>query len=174
MSEFRFCASAIVALCAIGCATAVNAQSAGTYSGTAADGSTISFTVAKDSSNKLAVTGASVSFTAPCKGTTPTSYSGAWSFGVDAEIKKDKASFVFSKNGGYYFYLPMTFNFATSPVTGTESIRIAILDTTTTKPPAKSEYCASAKQAYTATLDATAPARPALPPGAVMALPAQP
>jgi hypothetical protein len=169
MSKFRYSVMALAAFCAL-YATSGQAQKAGTYTGKAADGSPISFTVGTDGYGKLAVTGATFTFTAKCNGVTPSSFSATWGFsGFDAEIKNQKAGVTFQKGGGYYVYGGMSFDFATSPVSGTTLSRTAILVTSTTAP-SKAEFCYSAVQAFTATLSPSATAEPALPTGAAILL----
>jgi hypothetical protein len=166
MTKLRYPTLAFSALCAMAVSTAGWAQQAGTYSGTSADGSNVSFTVGTDSNNDLAVTGASINFTAPCKGgTTPTVYSG-WGFGTDAVITKNKASMVASDN---FFYITADLKFSGSTVTGTVTTRVPDLDPGST-PPTKADFCESPKQAFSATLNGTGPSVPDLPPGAMIHL----
>jgi hypothetical protein len=63
------------------------AQVVGTYTGSAADGSYFSVTVAVDSATSLyEIVGASVDFTAPCKGTTGYVLNSGWGFNPEADI----------------------------------------------------------------------------------------
>jgi hypothetical protein len=137
---------------------AAPAQTLGGYSGTTADGNTITFTVAKDSNNKVAVTGMGIGYTAKCRGTAPATYNSGIGFGADAVIKSEKAKYTAGAGGEEYYYIPITFDFASSPVSGTISVRVAILDMSKGAP-TKTEFCESATQAFTATL--TAPSAPA-------------
>jgi hypothetical protein len=167
MSKFRYSAMALVALYALVYATSGQAQATGTYTGSAADGSPLSFTVGKDGGGKLAVTSLSFNFTAKCNGTTPSSFHTGWGFSSDAVIFNKKASLVYGKGGGTYFYHAMTFDFSKSPVSGNELTRTGILVTSNSIPGA-AEFCVSSVQAFTATLNPSAAAEPALPTGAAI------
>ena len=68
MSKFRYPTLAFSVLCAMALSTPGSAQQAGTYTGTSSDGQSVSFTVGLDGNSVLAVTGAGISYEAPCKG----------------------------------------------------------------------------------------------------------
>jgi hypothetical protein len=166
MTNFRYPTLAFSVLCAMAVSTAGWAQQAGTYTGTSADGQTVSFTVGTDSDNDLAVTGASIGFQAPCKGgTMPTLYSG-WGFGTDAVISAHKANMVAADP---YFYITADLKFSGSTVSGSITTRTPDLDPGNT-PPTKADFCESPKQAYSATLGGTGPSTPALPAGTMVHL----
>ena len=166
MSKFRYPTLAFSVLCAMALSTPGSAQQAGTYSGTSADGQPISFTVGLDGDSVLAVTGASISFEAPCKGgTAPTLFSG-WGFGTDAVITNKRASLVAPDP---FFYITASLRFVGSNVTGTITTRAPYLDPGKT-PPNKADFCESPLQAYSATFSGTGPDAPALPQGTVMHL----
>jgi hypothetical protein len=170
MSKFRTATLAFSALCALAFSTPGSAQQAGTYTGSSADGQSVSFTVALDGDNQLAVTSASISFEAPCKGgTAPTLISG-WGFGADAVITNKKATLVAPDP---FFYITASLKFVGSNVTGTITTRAPYLDPGKT-PPNKADFCESPLQAYSATFSGTGPGSPALPQGTVMHLQASP
>lgn len=171
MSQFRVSRVVIAAFCAMAWTGTALAVTAGTYSGTAADGSSVSFTVGKDSGGKLAVISAYMGFNAKCKGAIPSTFSTGWGFDTDAVIKNDSASFVYGNGGADYFYVPLSFSFSGTSVTGKESFQTAIL-VSSTKAPGAAEFCYSASQAYSATL-AASPSLPILPQGAAIRLPAR-
>jgi hypothetical protein len=160
---------AVTTISLLAWSTAGRAGIAGNYTGKAADGSSVYFTVATDGNGKLAVTSFSINFSATCKGTTPSSYASGWGIGMDAVIKSGKASYVDGKGGGNVLFIPLTFDFNTSPVSGTEAVRVAILATSTT-PPSTAEMCYTTKQTFTA-IKSAAPPPAELPPGAVIHLP---
>ena len=161
MTKFRHATLAFSALCAIALSTPGSAQTAGTYTGTSADGQQVSFVVGLDGGNNLAVTSASISFAAPCKGgTAPTLYSG-WGFGTDAVITKGKATMTAPDP---FFYIVASLKFSGSTVTGNISTRAPYLDPGKT-PPNIADFCESPVQAYSATLGGTGPSESALPAG---------
>ena len=161
MTKFRYPTLAFSVLCAMALSTPGWAQTAGTYSGTSADGQTVSFTVGTDSDSNLAVTGASIDFAAPCKGgTAPTRYSG-WGFGADAVITSHKAVMTAPDP---FFYIVATLKFSGSTVSGLIQTRAPYLDPGHT-PPNMADFCESPSQAFTATLNAAGPREPALPAG---------
>jgi hypothetical protein len=173
MSRLRYSIAAFAVLPALVFGSSGEAQTAGTYTGTTADGSPIAFTVATDGNGNLAVTAATQTFNAKCNGTAPSTLPTTWGFFFGSEIKNQRAKFTYGVGGGSSIYDAITFDFATSPVSGTTSSRIAIL-ATGKDAPGRAEYCVSARQAYTATLSSSTPAAPALQPGAAVVLPSNP
>jgi len=161
MSKFRYPTLAFSVLCAMAVSTAGWAQTAGTYTGTSADGQAISLVVGLDSNSVLAVTGASISYVAPCKGgSAPTLYTG-WGFGTDTVITAHKATMTATDP---FFYIVADMHFSGSNVSGFITSRSPYLDPANT-PPVRADFCESPKQAFSATLGATGPDAPALPPG---------
>jgi hypothetical protein len=157
MTKFRYTTLAFTALCTVALGSAASAQTAGTYSGTSADGQTVSFVVGTDGDSNLAVTSASIGFAAPCKGgTAPTLYSG-WGFGTDAVIVNHKTTMTAPDP---YFYIVATLKFSGSTVTGNISTKTPYLDPGKT-PPKVADFCESPVQAFSATLGGTGPDEPA-------------
>jgi hypothetical protein len=124
------------------------AQVAGTYAGTSADGSPVSFTVSLDNNNELAVTGDSVDFSTNCKG--GGNNDGGWGWGTDSVIAKGKAA---GNLEFPYATIIWTLKFSTDgqSATGTVSTVVPTLAPVGAKPK-KAQICKSAKQAMTLTL----------------------
>ena len=135
------------------------AQVAGTYSGTAADGSGLSFTVGTDSNTCLpAIIGASISFSAPCKKSTTVLQTG-WGYNPNADISNGKVTYNYD-----FTYLTnavsLTFSTDGQSATGTIASISPTLDPVGAKPK-KALFCSSPKQALSVTLQTTAKAMPA-------------
>jgi hypothetical protein len=143
-----------VLIAGVAAANPAMAQVAGTYSGTAKDGSDVTFTVSTDTSTgKLAVTGAGINFVAPCKGVSYTLSQGE-GYGMTADITNGAVS-----NTTDYpnFYIAFSLKFAKNgqTATGTEEvISPALYPPNTT--PAKSIFCESKRQAMSVSLQTTA------------------
>jgi hypothetical protein len=161
MSKFRYPTLAFSVLCAMTLSTPGSAQQAGTYTGTSSDGQSVSFTVGLDGNSVLAVTGAGISYEAPCKGGSAPTLSTAWGFGTDAVITAHRATMTAADP---FFYIVADMKFSGSTVTGSITTRSPYLDPANT-PPVRADYCISPKQAFSATLGGTGPDAPALPPG---------
>jgi hypothetical protein len=161
MSKFRYPTLAFSVLCAMALSTPGSAQQAGTYTGTSSDGQSVSFTVGLDGNSVLAVTGAGISYEAPCKGGSAPTLSTAWGFGTDAVITAHRATMTAADP---FFYIVADMKFSGSTVTGSITTRSPYLDPANT-PPVRADYCISPKQAFSATLGGTGPDAPALPPG---------
>ncbi len=147
----------------IGLATAhpALAQVAGTYSGTARDGSTVNFTVSTDpATGVLAVTSVGINFTAPCKGATYTLNSGI-GYGLTADITGGTVS-----STTYYpnIYVVFSLKFAKNgkTATGAEEVISPSLYTANT-PPVKALFCESKNQFMSVSLQPAA-SRPAAAP----------
>jgi len=153
-----------------GVATHASAQVAGTYSGAAADGSPISFAVSTDpNTNVLAVTSASIDFTAVCKKSATTLSSG-WGYGLTADITGGKAS---NESAYNYFDIAFTIDFAKDgqSANGTVSVISPDLSYPNNSPPASAAlFCTSKKQKFALSLQAGA-IGPHLPPHYVVMLP---
>lgn len=148
-------------IASVAAASPAMAQVAGTYSGTAKDGSDVTFTVATDTATgKLAVVSAGINFIAPCKGVSYTLYQGE-GYGMTADITNGAVS-----NTTDYpnFYIVFSLKFAKNGQTATgleEVISPALYPPNAT--PAKSVFCESKRQAMSVSLQTTA-SRPATPP----------
>jgi hypothetical protein len=143
--------------------TIASAQQLGTYTGTTADGNSVSFTVSYDSANSVdEITAATIGFSATCAAT-GTITNQTWGFGVGEDIIGGRASF--AADGDYFdIYAPsgVAFNNA-GTMYGHLISRTAIFKSQ--GPPATgAQYCISASQPFTATF--SGPERvPALPLG---------
>ncbi len=131
---------------------AAQAQTVGTYTGKAKDGSAITLTVAKDSNKKLAITAASISFESTCM-PGGTKFSDGWGYGQDALIKEDKFSYTESFP---YLYEVVKGTFSGDTITGTISSLSPTFAAVTSGAPKKSVFCKSPVQSFTATLSTTA------------------
>jgi hypothetical protein len=144
-------------LCAIG--TTAGAQKAGTYTGTSADGQYLDFTVGTDTNtNNLAVLEAGINFDAACNGGNPDLIQ-SWGLGFTQDIANRKADFVFDGQD-IYVNANMAFSKDGNSVTGTINTRVVGF-APSTGAPTKSEFCQSAKQAFSATYSSAA-AKPPL------------
>ncbi len=115
-------------------------------------GLTISLVVAKDSSKKLAITGASISFESTCM-PGGTKFNDGWGYSQDAVIKDDKFSYTESFP---YLYEVVKGTFSGDTITGTISSLAPTFAPVTSGPPKKSVFCKSPVQSFTATLSTTA------------------
>jgi hypothetical protein len=148
-------------LCAIG--TVADAQKAGTYTGTSADGQYLDFTVGTDTNtNTLAVLGMGVNFDAACSGGNP-DLQQSWGLGFTQDIASRKAAILFGAQD-IYVTANLAFSANGDTVTGTITSR-TVSFAPSTAAPTKAEFCISAKQAFTATLSGAASAKPLLAPG---------
>jgi hypothetical protein len=126
------------------------AQVAGTYTGTSADGSGLTFVVATDpNTGALAVTSAIVFYSAPCKGSTTVLDTG-WGYGLTADVTSRAVT---NDTSGSYFDINFSLKFAPDgqSATGTIASISPDLDPSTT-PPTKALFCESKKQKLTLTL----------------------
>jgi hypothetical protein len=152
MNSFRYSTLAACVLCAMAWSTAGQAQTAGVYNGTSADGQPVTFTVGTDGNGQLAIISAGISFSAPCKGGTMPTLDSAWGFGADSVIAHNKATMVAADP---YFYITANFVFSGSSVSGNIATRTPDLDPGNA-PPKKADFCESPRQAYSATLSGAA------------------
>jgi hypothetical protein len=117
-------------------------QAAGTYSGTSADGGTISMTVS-ETSGKFAITGFSMSFTADCAhgGSVDNNFSAGTNFPITGG-KADFADELFQS----------IYTFGNLHFVGTDAIKGTITTDDVTfapgTPPKRAEFCAVPKQAF--------------------------
>jgi len=141
----------LVATLAVFAAASASAQTLGTYAGTSADGSTLSFTVTTDAATGAPeLTSASISFKVVCLGGAPAAYSGI-GFGPSVDFKNGKLTYVSGQPTPSYFDFTLAFNKANSTLTGSIATTIAQL-AVATKAPKKAIACISAKQTLTTTL----------------------
>lgn len=146
-SMFNACGGALLAAAL---ATPAAAQVAGTYAGTSADGVGIQFVVSTDSSNgDLALTSASIGFSAPCKKSTYVLNTG-WGFGLTADIVNRRVSYVAIDN---YFVFTFNLTFSSDGQSATGSITsVSPTVTPVSNKPKKALFCESPKQGMTLTL----------------------
>ena len=145
-------------------ANAASAQEAGTYSGTAADGSTISFVVATDTATgKLQITAFNFGFADTCS-PGAFAFNSGWGLpGQSVDLKGAKTVYKFDFP---YVDVTATIDFSGSSASGT----ITNVTPTLVAPAVsgamsrKAAFCHSAKQSYTATVTAAA----AIPQGRLM------
>ena len=148
---------------AIASGMGAEAQKAGTYFGTSADGQFLNFTVGTDPiTNNLAVLEAGINFDATCSGGNPNMQQ-SWGLGFTQDIASRKAAIVF---GGQDIYVAANLVFTANgnTVAGTITTR-SVAFAPSTAAPTKAEYCISPKQAFTATLSGDAAKTPLLAPG---------
>ena len=144
---------------AAGCAVLVltagtaTAQMAGVYSGTTADGNSVSFTVSTDSSGALAVTGATIFYSAQCNFGGPVLNQGE-GFGLDAAISGGRASTIVSFSD-YYTELTFAFYPNGQSAKGTVTTVAPELEPGGNRP-TKSYTCTSPRQAMTLTYQSDA------------------
>jgi hypothetical protein len=160
--------------CAMSCAmvfgSGAEAQKAGTYFGTSADGQFLDFTVGTDTNtNTLAVLEAGINFDAACNGGNPDLIE-SWGLGFTQDIADRKATVVFDSQD-IYVNATLTFSPNGNTVKGTIDTRVVGF-APSTGAPAKAEFCQSARQAFTATLSSGAPKPPTLAPGTSIHYPA--
>ena len=145
------------------------AQVAGTYSGTSADGNGVSFAVSTDTNTGvLAITGAGVGFTAPCKRSTYVLNTG-WGWGPTNDIVKHKVT---SVNNGTYFDITFNLVFATDGQSATGYITtISPALDNGTRAARNALYCVSPKQTISVTLQPPGAKPLNIPAGGVVAYP---
>ena len=160
MNNLRTTTLACTMLCAMVFSSGADAQKAGTYTGMSADGQYLDFTVGTDpNTNSLAVLEAGVNFDAACKGGYPDLIE-SWGIGFTQDIANRKALVVFDAQD-IYITANMTFSKDGSTVTGTIDTRVVGFAPSTAAP-TKSEFCESARQAFTATYQSAAAKTPPL------------
>jgi len=130
-------------------------QTTGFYKGTSADGSTVEFQVAADSSTgKLAVTNATVFFSAPCKGVVTTISTG-WGYGLLADIVNRK---VINSTNGPFFDISFNLLFSADGQSAAGNIASISPDLYTVPGASKASralFCTSPKQTMSLTYSAT-------------------
>ncbi|HWA92244.1 MAG TPA: hypothetical protein VG889_19555 [Rhizomicrobium sp.] len=152
---------AVALACAAGSA---QAQKVGTYSGTADDGTFISFSVDKNgTAGAFRFVNGDVNFQAQCTHPVRTANEG-WGFFLGQDIVDGSNDF---HSGNDYYDTRGSMHF-----TGPKTIKGTITSVTAVftpngDPPTKAQFCKSAKQAFTLTLQ-TAPLRNQRPTAAVL------
>jgi hypothetical protein len=146
--------SAVIVAAAL--ATPAMAQVAGTYGGTSADGNSLTFVVATDpNTGDLAVTSATIFFTAPCKNSSYVLNTG-WGFGLNSDIKDGKVKITSNDN---YFSFHIGLDFASDGQSATGEIVSTSPTLTPVGPkPTHALICTSPKQDLSLTLQADADA----------------
>lgn len=136
--------------------TGAQAQQAGVYSGTAADGSPVSFTIGTDpQTGALQVQSTFISVTDLCNPNGST-FSTAWGLGGDGtDLTGATGKYTYSFS---YFYVTATLKFVGSTLTGNilNATPILVPPMAGAGEPRKAAYCYGKKQTYTATLGAAA------------------
>ena len=153
---------------AVGFSHAASAQQAGVYSGTAQDGSNISFTIGTDSSTgNLQVTSAGIGLIDTCKPGGFTLYTG-WGLGGDGtDLTGNTGTYTYSFG---YLYVAATLKFKGDTLTGTvENASPTLIEPASgSGEPKKAAYCSSKKQSFTATLQGDDAVRAMAPPRAFL------
>ena len=127
------------------------AQTAGTYTGSQANGANLSVTVGTDPNNgALAITGLGVGIIGSCKPGTTTANTG-WGLGLTQDLTGPSAKVVYSFD---YFYTELSLKFSGNTVTGTVTSYTPIFATVDSGRPKKAVFCTSPKQSFSATLGA--------------------
>lgn len=133
------------------------AQMAGTYTGSTADGQSVSFTVTQDStSGDYSITSENISFSAPCNDGSTTLNTG-WGTGSTIPITNKVAKLALQDD---YFYFSGTLRFNGTAMSGTLASTSPDLSYNTAGRPARALICRSPAQSVTATLSTTADAVP--------------
>jgi hypothetical protein len=147
------------AIIAAALATPAMAQVPGTYAGTSADGNGVKFVVGTDSTTgELAVTSASIIFSAPCRNSTYVLNTG-WGFATVADINRARKVLIAANGNFFRFNIALDFASDGQSATGT------ILSTSPTlypvgPKPTHALICTSPKQDLTVTLQPSSGAAP--------------
>jgi hypothetical protein len=145
------------AIIAAAIATPAMAQVAGTYAGTSADGNGLTFVVGTDpNTGDLAVTSASIFFSAPCKNSTYVLNTG-WGFGLNSDIATNGRVTISSNDNYFTFEIHLDFASDGQSATGTIVSTSPTLDPVGPRP-THALICTSPKQALTLTLQASSDA----------------
>ena len=154
-------------LAAMAVSHAALAQQAGTYSGTAKDGSNISFTIGMDTTTgALQVTGVGIGLIDTCNPGGFT-YNTGWGLGGDGtDLTGSTGAYNFSYG---YLYVTATLKFSGNTLTGTvENATPTLVEPASgSGEPKKVAYCSSRKQTFKATLQSGNAAMAATPPRAM-------
>ncbi len=150
-------------LAAMAVSHAALAQQAGTYSGSAKDGSNISFTIGTDTNTgALQVTGVGIGLIDTCNPGGFT-YNTGWGLGGDGTDLTGNTGTYTSSFG--YLYVTATLKFSGDVLTGTvENATPTLVEPTSgSGEPKKAAYCSSKKQTFRATLQSGNAARATAP-----------
>ena len=164
MKRYTLAATILAGACLAG---AASAQQAGTYSGTATDGTNISFTIGTDSATgALQVTAVGIGLSDTCNPGAFT-YNTGWGLGGDGtDLNGSKGTYTSSFG---YLYVAATLSFSGTTLKGTveNATPTFVAPTSGTGEPKKAAYCSSKKQTYTATLQTSGDTQAASRPHAV-------
>jgi hypothetical protein len=147
------------AIIAAALATPAMAQVPGTYAGTSTDGNGMTFVVGTDTNTgELAVTSASILFSAPCKNSTYVLNTG-WGFATLADINRARRVLIAANGNFFRFNIALDFASDGQSATGT------ILSTSPTlfpvgPKPTHALICTSPRQDLTLTLQPSSAAAP--------------
>ncbi|MEO8925970.1 MAG: hypothetical protein ABI306_02295 [Caulobacteraceae bacterium] len=134
--------AAILAL-AGAAATPAAAQTVGSYTGTAADGSGLQFTVATDTvTGKPEITGVSLGFSDACGD--HTTFNSGWGFGVNQDVIGHRIRFVSTYNY-FTFHVSLVFSADGSSATGTIASIVPSLSPVGPDPE-RSTFCSKGSQ----------------------------
>jgi opacity protein-like surface antigen len=129
-------------------ATPPTPPQSGTYSGTSADGSGISFVVATDANTGFQeIVSAGIGFSAPCKNSTYVLDTG-WGFGASDDIDADNKVTISATDNYFTFEVKLTFSHNGLKATGTITSYSPTLEPVGTKPK-KALFCESPEQTLT-------------------------
>jgi len=151
----------LASVAALSFATGAQAQKVGTYSGTADDGTFISFSVTKPGAN-FQFTNGDVNFQAQCTNPNRVANEG-WGFFLGQDIVAGSNPF---HSGNDYYDVTGSMHFVNNnTIKGTITSVTAVF--TPSDPPKNAQFCKSAKQSFTLTFS-PAPGRNQLPTAAVL------
>ena len=143
--------AALIAGASLSICTNACAQTAGTYTGSQANGANLSVTVGTDPNNgSLAITALGVGIIGSCTPGTTTVNTG-WGLGLTQDLTGSSAKVTYSFD---YFYTQLTLNFSGNTVTGTVTSYTPIFAAVNSGRPKKAVFCTSPKQSFSATLGA--------------------
>ena len=155
------------ALAAAAIASPAAAQAVGTYTGTAADGSYVSFIVDRNTSNELQLRDATFIYTVTCQDGSKQNPN--WSFGVAQPIVDGKISYT-TASSSLAVGLSLRFGANGKEATGKFYSYVPTLSPIGPHP-TKAKLCVSPQQTFTVTYQKPATtADPALPPGAAVTM----
>jgi hypothetical protein len=132
-------------------ASVCQAQQVGTYSGTTADGNTLSFTIGIDANTgAYEFTGAGLGMTSYCKHSNYYFNTG-WGFGLGQDIVSGNNNVVVNANQYNYFYINYNLTFPdNNTIQGTVNSDVAAFEPG--DPPRKADFCKAPKNmTFTAT-----------------------
>lgn len=155
----------VFAAAALACfAGTADAQKVGTYSGTAADGTFISFSVDKNGTGgSFRFTNGDVNFEAKCTHPARTASEG-WGFFMGQDIVAGANPF---HSGNDYYDTRGTMKFAGAHTLKGSITSVTAVFTPNGDPPTKAQFCKSAKQSFILTFQ-NAPGRKQLPTATVL------